>query len=669
MSTETPIERAGESVPETALVLESRPRRGAWRYVAALAVVGALLWAAVSFYNNVLTFGGAQAERGALTYTVSRNPLLLTVNSEGNVESASNLEVKCRVAGGSTILWIVEDGKIVEEGEEIIRLDTATIDDKLNSQIIVYEKAVATEIQAQEDLEATKISVREYEEGTFIELQKQSEAGIQIALENLRSSESQLEYSNRMVRKGFVSALQRDADAFAVERAKLDLDAANTKKKVLVEFTKPKTLRDLIAKREAAAAKLRSEQAGLQLEKARLDRLREQLKNCVITAPKKGMVVYANDSRGRFGGERANPIEEGAIVRETQALVRLPDLARMQVKVTVHESRVDQIKLGLPAQVVIQDQEFRGKVINVANQPQAGSWMSANVKEYATTVSIEGESSGLRPGMTAKVTILIDDVKDALTLPVSAVVEQRGQFYSWVQAPSGPERRALQLGRSNDKLIEVIDGVKEGEVVYRNPRAMIREAREDIPFEKHAEDPKFAPGDLAGGATPGDAKDGSGKDGGMKAAPVPSAGPAAADTPLEGIQRGPPTAPVTAMPGEEGRRGETGPPGEGGEGSKDGGRRRGGGRNFDLMQFDKDGDKKLSREELPEQMAERMMEADTNTDGFIDAAEVAEMRSRFRGGRNREGGEAGGPGGPGGEGRGRRDAEGGRPPEGGESGR
>ena len=62
--------------------------------------------------------------------------------------------------------------------------------------------------------------------------------------------------------------------------------------------------RDLIAKREAAAATLRSEQAGLQLEKARLDRLREQLKNCVITAPKKGMVVYANDRRGRFGGGR-----------------------------------------------------------------------------------------------------------------------------------------------------------------------------------------------------------------------------------------------------------------------------------------------------------------------------------------------------------------------------
>jgi hypothetical protein len=62
-----------------------------------------------------------------------------------------------------------------------------------------------------------------------------------------------------------------------------------------------------------------------------------------------------------------------------------------------------------------------------------------------------------------------------------------------------------------------------------------------------------------------------------------------------------------------------------------------------------------------------MMEADTNADGFIDAAELAEMRNRFRG-KQRDG-EGGGPGGPGGEGRGKRDAEGGRGPGGGDSGR
>jgi multidrug resistance efflux pump len=593
-----------------------------------LAVFAGLSWGVVSLYSYVQGGGRSAVEGGALLSKVGRNPLQVTVTADGNVESASNIEVKCRVAGGSTILWIVEDGKIVEEGEEIVKLDTSAIDDKLNSQRITYEKALATQIQAQGDLEAAKISVMEYEEGTFIEQVKQVEADIQIALENLRSSENQLKYSKRMVRKGFVSSLQREADEFGVERAKLELDAANTRKKVLVGYTKQKTLKDLEAKREAAAARLRSEQAGLQLEKARLDRLQEQLKNCVITAPKKGMVVYANDSGGgRFGGGGAPQaqIEEGAMVRESQAFVRLPDLSKMRVKVTIHESRIDQITPGLRALVVIQDQEYPGTVLSIANQPQPGSWYSAKVKEYATTVSIDRESSGLRPGMTAKVTILIDDLSNALSVPVSAVVEQRGQFFCWVKSTKGSERRPLKLGRTNDKLIEVVDGVKEGEEVFRNPRAIVEEARQEPLFEKQAEDAKFSAAVEPGAAPPLPVASQGTAEKPSKAALSPagtSPSPAAlsaAESPGPGA-RSPPEAELRAeaAPGESGKRG--------GRGS------------FDLMQSDKDGDKKLSREELPERMQGMFERMDSNGDGFIDSSEVAEMRRRFKQGGGRPGG-------------------------------
>jgi HlyD family secretion protein len=581
MTLENDTNRTSDLRPQPTPGPEDVRRRGPWTFVFLVAALGGLLWGGFTLYSTL--FGSGKSVDGALTYEVVRSPLQVTITADGNVQSASNIEVKCRVAGGSTILWIVEDGKIVQEGEEIVRLDTSAIEDKLNSQRIVYEKALATQIQAQEDLESAKISVKEYEEGTFVEELQKVEASIRIALENLRSAENQLTYSGKMVRKGFVSSLQREADEFAVERAKLDLEAANTRKKVLVEFTKEKTLRDLEAKREAAAARLRSEQASLQLEKARLDRLQEQLKNCSVTAPAKGMVVYANDSDGHHGTQQPK-VEEGAMVRESQTLVRLPDLTQMQVKVTIHESRVDQVRPGLPARVVIQDQEHGGKVLSVANQPQPTSWFSANIKEYATLVSIEDETSGLRPGMTARVTILVDDVSDALCVPVSAVVEQKSQFFCWVTTPQGPSRRLLKLGRTNDKLIEVADGVKEHDVVFRNPRAMVAEAREEPAFEKQAEDLHF---EAAAGAesTP-------------EAAPTPSAGQPAS--------------------GEKS-------PGDAGPAGGEPGKRRGRG-SFDPMQLDKDGDKKLSREELPEPMQGMLERADTNGDGAIDSAELKALR-------------------------------------------
>lgn len=637
--------------------VQSSPRKPS-RSGLVLALLALVVLAGGAAAYGLLTSFGEPKTDGALTYRASREPLQVTVVADGNVESASNLEVKCRVAGGSTILWIVEDGKVVQEGDEIVKLDTSAIDDKLNAQRITYEKALATQIQAQEDLAAATISVKEYEEGTFVETLKLAESAVQIALENLRTAENQLNYSMRMVRKGFVGSLQREADEFAVQRAKLDLEAANLKKQVLVDFTKPKTLKDLEAKRDAAAARLRSEEASLKLEKARLDRLQEQLKNCIITAPKAGMVVYANDSRSsRFGSSgQSSQVEEGAMVRESQALVRLPDLSKMQVKVTIHESRIDQVRPGLAARVVIQDQEYPGRVLNVANQPQAASWYSASVKEYATIVAIEGQTGVLKPGMTAKVSILISEAKDALVVPVSSVVEQRGKFFAWTRDPGGKtERRELKLGRTNDKLIEVIDGVKQGDEVLRNPRAMVADARTDEPFEQQVGDTQFkssadkgasdtppAPGAPANGAAPGPAARENGNKGPEGSPPAAAAGklPGAPVILQEGKGAASAAGDRKAPPGEEKAAGGGGGPG-GEPGSKRGGRG-----NFDPLQFDKDGDKKLSREELPEFLQSRFDSLDLNSDGSLDDSEIAKWRSsrsssKSRPPRDASGGEEG----------------------------
>ncbi len=592
------------------------PRRSWWK-ISLLILVLCSLAVAATFYRPLLNrLTGVDSERHALTYEVVRTPLQITVSAEGNVESASNVEVKCRVAGGSTILWIVEDGKIVEGGEEIVRLDTAPIDDQLNSQRIVFENALAAKIQAQEAFEVAKISVHEYQEGTFVQELNQIEADIQIAMENLRSAENQLTFSKRMARKGFVSSLQRDADEFAVKRAQLDLKAANTRKKVLVDFTQKKMLTDLEAQREAAEATLRAVETSLKLERDRLERLQAQLKNCVVDAPKKGMVVYANNTRrSRYRSSDGPQIEEGATVREGQALVRLPDLTQMQTRVMIHESRVDQVRVGMPARIVVQDEEYSGKVLEIANQPQPTSWFSANVKEYATMVSIEGESNNLRPGMTAEVTILIDDADDLLTIPVSSVVEQRGEFFCWTQTSGTPEKRPLVLGRTNDKLIEVIDGLKAGDVVYRNPRAVIEAARTHIPFESEAEDVEFANSEVPevsrakGRAASQRASDADGK-----------------STERRGHQPEPGAK-------RDARR-------DSGDGGSTQGRRSGGG--FNLSSLDRNGDGKLTREEFPSRMQTAFSRFDTNGDGFVDAGEFAAMLEQRRQRRGVERGTADG---------------------------
>ncbi|MGE0759521.1 MAG: HlyD family efflux transporter periplasmic adaptor subunit [Pirellulaceae bacterium] len=578
-------------------------------------------------YGSTRYLGRLQKDNTAamLAHPVARGELIVTVTEDGNLQSAANIDIKCQVAGGSSILWIVPDGKEVKQGEKLVELDAALLDDQINQQKITVEKARSTMVQAEKDYSVAQISVKEYLEGTYLKDLQTMEAQITISMENLRSSENSLAHSQRMFRKGYISSLELESQQFAVQRAKLELDSAKTARDVLEKFTKVKTLEDLESKVATAKAKLESERSAFALEEGKLKRLEAQRNLCTIHAPQDGMAVYANEQGGRFGSSQSLTIEEGAAVRERQTILRLPDLTHMEVKVNVHESKVESLARNMRARVRIQDREVQGTVTSIANQPEPTSFFSGNVKEYATLVRIDGQPDGLKPGMTAEVEILVAYLKDVLTLPIAAIVEQRGGYYCWVKVAGGPpEKRPLVLGVSNDQFVEVKDGVQEGEEVLLNPRAIVEDARanavevESVDVNKRFGESPPAAGkaDEAGGRGPTDGAAGPGKAGPAgPGAGVPGPGGAGAD-------RGGPGG----GPGGSGPGGGAGP---GGGGAPGGNRAGGGGRGgFDLMANDKDGDGKVSREEASSMPAQFFDNVDANQDGFIEKSEADAMRAR-----------------------------------------
>ena len=543
------------------------------------------------------------------THEVQRDDLLVTVTEDGNVESAANVDIRCQVAGGSSILWIVEDGKTVKKGDKLVELDSATLVDQINTQRIAYNKAKSLMIQAQKGYEVAQIAVEEYADGTYIQSLQTAEAAIVIAEEDLRSAQNALEYSERMFQRGYISSQEIESQQFAVRHAQLNLDSAKTARDVLVKFTKRRTLEDLNSQVETAKVTMESEKAAYELEEGKLRRLETELANCTILAPQDGMVVYANEQARR--SQQAVVVEEGATVRDRQTILRLPDLSQMQVRVLIHETRVEDVQPGMGARINIQGRQLQGHVTAIANQHEPTHWFSGNTKEYATTVKIDGEVSNVKPGMTAEVEIKVAHKKDALVLPVSTIVEVRGRYYGWKQDGGSFQRRELELGLSNDQYVEILSGIEQGDQVALNPRAVA--------------DPE----DLAGAE--------EGDDGGGQFGSAP-----------EGFQAGP------------GRGQGDGPPRGGPDRGTAGGQASGGpgGRGMDLMSRDTNGDGKISKDEVP-QMAQFFDRIDTNGDGQLDASEIAALQQRMRGGGPGGGGPGGG--GPGGGGPG----GGGRPPAGG----
>lgn len=535
----------------------------------------------------------------AITHTVKREQLVVTVTEDGNIESAKNIDIKCEISGGSTILSIIPDGTLVEAGQELVQLDQSGIEEQLRSQKGIYEKALAAQIQATEDSKAASIAVEEYSEGVFVKEMQLVEGQIKIAMENMRSAENILDHSRRMSRKGFVTPLQVEADEFAVQRAHLDLDAAKTAKTVLEKFTREKMLKELEGKRDAAKARARSENANVELEEGKLKKLTNQLAKTTIKAPQGGMVVYFKENNGRFGSQQT-PIGEGTPVREAQTIIQLPDLKRMQAKVPIHESKVDIVRAGMRVSLKVLDREFQGTVVMVANQPESKSWNQANVKDYPAVVRIDSDTHGLRPGMTTDVEILVADLLDVIAVPVAAVVDQNGKRSCWVVKNGAMERRSLLLGMTNDKMVEVKDGLSEGDQVIMNPRNVVAEASKEEKVEEKSVDTKSKYGE----AKPVESK---------------SAAPAGGQT-------------------------------------AGGGNRPRGPQRLKFSELDKNNDNKIDKDEAPEDMKQpiaflgnksRFELNDEDGDGFITQAEAdAAYKKAME--RMQQGGNRAGQGGPGG---------------------
>ena len=417
---------------------------------------------------------GNVVDKSLMTYKVSRGDLSVTVTENGMLESSNNEEIKCMVKGGSTVLWVIETGTIVETGEELVRMDTSLIEDNITQQQITFERAVANEIIAQSEVDVAKTNIEEYLNGTYLEERNTIEKSIFDSEEMVKKRQLAFESSLRLASKGMFGSLQMESEQYAVDSARKDLELQKSKLETLDRYKKKKTVQQLQSALNAAEARLAAEKASLKLAKDRLDRDKEQLTNCIITAPAEGMVIFPSAAEWK----ETPDIEEGARVREQQTLLMIPDTSKMQVKVGVHESKVSRLRIGMTAKVALQDLELTGKVNEIAEVTRPAGWWTGNMVKYDTMIRLDPQP-GLKPGMSAVVDIVLASYTDVLKVPVAAIVESADGYLCWIRKDDQIERRNVTLGDTNDEYTVVKSGLSEGDDVVLNPLSHLEQAERE----------------------------------------------------------------------------------------------------------------------------------------------------------------------------------------------
>ncbi len=412
-----------------------------------------------------------------ITSAVVQGPFDHVVVEQGEIESSRSTEILCQVRSrgnaGVAVLWVIEEGSLVEEGDKLIELDSSQLEVEEKEDRIEVITAEASVASAAALVEQAKIAREEYLEGIFKTEEKAIESEIAIAEQELRKAQLAMQSSQRLVAKGLVKALQLEADQFAMANTRNQLEAAQGRLKVLRELTRRKMLVQFDSDIEAASAALSAARAELLEEQTELAEITQQIANCIITAPTAGVVVHANEY-SRRGGNAEFVLEPGATVRERQALIRLPDPSKMQVNCKVNESRVTMLRPGMAAKIRIDalpSTPMVGRVTKVNRYAEPGSWYSSNVKEYGMAVEIIDPPQVIRTGMTASVEVFVEQLPLATQIPIEALYEHGGTMYSLVQ--TGPlrfETRQVSIGATNDTMADVRDGVAKDETVILNLR-------------------------------------------------------------------------------------------------------------------------------------------------------------------------------------------------------
>ncbi len=445
---------------------------------------------------------------GEPTFIAVRGPLRISVNEAGTIQAKDQVVLKNEVEGRATILFLIEEGTMVEKGTLLVEIDASDLVLDRTDRVIEVQNADAafvtareelavTESQAESDVAQAELDFRfasedltRYLDGEYPRSVKEAQAKITLALEELENASETLRWSERLFEEKYISQTELERDRLAENRARLDHELAVSALELLEEYTHRRRVDELGSaidqakmaldrvKRKAAAdvvqaeADLTAKQAELERRRDRLEIIDEQIQKAKIYAPRDGMVVYATTGKSSWRG-RDEPLQEGIEVRERQELIHLPLSNSMMAEVRVHESSLDKVRSGQPVTITIDalpGRFFHGVVSRISPLPDGQSaWLNPDLKIYPTEILLEGTTNDIRTGMTCRAEIIVEELTDVIYVPVQCVVRIEDRPTLYVRANGRFEPRTVQLGLDNNHMVHVMKGLDAGDAVLLAP--------------------------------------------------------------------------------------------------------------------------------------------------------------------------------------------------------
>ncbi len=375
--------------------------------------------------------------RSIFSSSIQRAEFTTAVVDKGNIENTLNAngevlpefeEVITSPVNAAIKTALMDAGKKVKAGQAILVLDKSATENE-------YTKLQFQLETKRNEIKKLKLDLNK----SFFDIQSNNDIK-QLRISSLRDA---VENAKRLFKAG--GGTRED-----IEQAELNLKVALLEKKQLENEirSKQQTMQVEVKEAEIAAAIQQNDLAELQ----------RKLKLANVSATRDGVITYINKNIG-------------ASVHEGDVLVRIADLRSFKVSGNISDNYLDQLRAGMPVIIRVNDTPLRGHVSNVYPSVQNG------IVSFDVQLD-ERNNKQLRPNMKVETYPVTAAHSNVMRLPNGAALKGLGKQDVFVVSNGKAVRRSVTIGMSNFDYVEIVDGLKPGEVVITSDMSEYKNAKE-----------------------------------------------------------------------------------------------------------------------------------------------------------------------------------------------
>ncbi|MBZ5622620.1 MAG: HlyD family efflux transporter periplasmic adaptor subunit [Acidobacteriia bacterium] len=222
---------------------------------------------------------------------------------------------------------------------------------------------------------------------------------------------------------------------------------------------------------ESQRAQIRISALNLDQSKIELQRAENNVRKMTIKAPMDGTIVMASIVRnGEFG-----QIREGDQVNAGQPFVTIVDPSSMILNATVNQVDAERLRLGSKGVIHVDaypDVELPGTLTGIGAMSRTSTFRASYVGEIPVRIKIEHLDPHLIPELTGSAEIATSSENNTVVAPRTAVMEENGGSFVFVQDGDAWSKRPVELGLASFTTVAVHSGLRPSEAVAIQPAVL-----------------------------------------------------------------------------------------------------------------------------------------------------------------------------------------------------